>query len=539
VVGVLACGLLVASCSPGPDDGTPSAPEAVAPTEPTTLLPEDRPVPLAVAVSELFYERAPVVVLAAEGDRAAQAAAASAAVAVGGPLLPVPDTDPADAEALTTELDRLEPSTLLAVGEVAEAWARESGSDATVVAAPGDPADLAASVGREMSPPAPVEGGDLTAAVAGLDRDRPAVLAAGSVAATQDPGELPAVTPAEPLDRVLVLADTAPEHAAAAATARAAGAAVHTLPVADPRYDADVVDTIAAGEPEQVVALGSAFGPLDRLEDRLATAATGVQLPGGGQLAFPGRRRVALYGNPTTPALGVLGEQGAEEAVQRARALAESYQPLVDEPVVPTFEIITTIASTEPGPSGNYSNLTAVEVLRPWVDLARDAGVYVVLDLQPGRSDFLTQAQLYEELLAEPHVGLALDPEWRLAPGQRHLAQIGSVGADEVNGVIDWLATVTRERNLPQKVLVLHQFRTAMITERERVDTGRDEVAVLIHADGFGTPELKLETWNVLRADRPEGAWWGWKNFIDEDTPTLTPEQTLAVYPDIRFVSYQ
>ena len=40
--------------------------------------------------------------------------------------------------------------------------------------------------------------------------------------------------------------------------------------------------------------------------------------------------------------------------------------------------------------------------------------MYVVLDLQPGRSNFLDQAKLYEPLLRLPHVGLALDPEWRL-----------------------------------------------------------------------------------------------------------------------------
>ena len=44
--------------------------------------------------------------------------------------------------------------------------------------------------------------------------------------------------------------------------------------------------------------------------------------------------------------------------------------------------------------------------------------MYVVLDLQPGYTDFLAQAQRYEEFLAQPHVGLALDPEWRLAPGR-------------------------------------------------------------------------------------------------------------------------
>jgi hypothetical protein len=92
-----------------------------------------------------------------------------------------------------------------------------------------------------------------------------------------------------------------------------------------------------------------------------------------------------------------------------------------------------------------------VDFLRPWVDAARAAGIYVMLDLQPGRTDFLTQAQRYAELLAQPNVGLALDPEWRLKPDQVHLAQIGSVTADEINRTGAWLAAFTREHTLPRR----------------------------------------------------------------------------------------
>ena len=353
------------------------------------------------------------------------------------------------------------------------------------------------------------------------------------------PEELASARPAEPLDEVLVLAGPAPEQSAATATARAAGAQVHPTAGVDPRGEPELVTRLAAAPPAAVVALGSAFGDPATLARRLAVARTGVTLPGGGQLAFPGRRMVALYGNPTSPLLGALGEQGLPESVARAQALAAEYQPFSDVPVVPAFEIITTVASTAPGPDGDFSNESDVAVLRPYVDAARAAGMYVVLDLQPGRTDFLTQARRYAELLAEPHVGLALDPEWRLGPGQRHLAQIGSVGADEVNAVVDWLAQLVRERSLPQKVLVLHQFRTMMISDRARVDTGRDEVAVLVHADGFGPMEDKLKTWDALRAEPLAGARWGWKNFYDEDRPTPTPQTTLAVSPDIVFVSYQ
>jgi hypothetical protein len=166
--------------------------------------------------------------------------------------------------------------------------------------------------------------------------------------------------------------------------------------------------------------------------------------------------------------------------------------------------------------------------------------VLVILDLQPGRGDFLPQARLLERFLVQPHVGLALDPEWRLGPNQVHLNQVGSVGIDEVNRVVTWLADLTRAKALPQKLLVLHQFKLAMIKDRERLDTSRDELAVMVHADGQGSQGDKQATWRALHLNPPAGIWWGWKNFYDEDSPMLTPEQTVAeVSPLPSLISYQ
>jgi len=277
---------------------------------------------------------------------------------------------------------------------------------------------------------------------------------------------------------------------------------------------------------------------VEQLQHRLAVVRTGVQLPGGGQLAFPGRRMVALYGTPGTAALGSLGEQDLDASIARVKDLVAQYQPHSDLPVVPAFEIITTVAAGQAGADGDYSNEVQIAKIRPYVEAAKAAGVYVMLDLQPGRTDFLTQAKRYEELLAEPHVGLALDPEWRLQPGQVHRVQIGSVNVDEINQTGDWLAGLVRERNLPQKVLMLHQFRTSMIVGRERLNTAHDELATMIHADGFGTQDMKRGTWDAMRQNSPN-VYWGWKNFIDEDKPMLDPAQTMQMSPDIVFVSYQ
>ena len=217
---------------------------------------------------------------------------------------------------------------------------------------------------------------------------------------------------------------------------------------------------------------------------------------------------------------------------------AAAYQPLTPDLVVPAFEMIVTIASAGAGPDGNYSNELPPEIFVPWIEAARDAGVYVVLDLQPGRTDFLTQARQYESLLRYPNVGLALDPEWRLAPDQVHLRQIGSVSVDEVNAVSTYLADLTRMHALPQKLFVLHQFSLRMIGGRERLDVSRQELAVLIHADGQGSQPAKAGTWAALRNGAPPVA-WGWKNFLDEDVPMLTPEQTFQVQPVPELVTYQ
>jgi hypothetical protein len=173
------------------------------------------------------------------------------------------------------------------------------------------------------------------------------------------------------------------------------------------------------------------------------------------------------------------------------------------------------------------------------VDAAAGAGIYVVLDLQSGREDFLSQATLYEELLREPHVGLAMDPEWRLEPDQKPLRQIGSVTAAELNEAFDWLADLTDTHDLPQKMVLLHQFRTDMITDRPDLDLGHDELAVIVQMDGDGTLGQKLDTWNALRAGAPQKLRFGWKNFYHEDEPTPSPRTTLQVQPKPWWVSYQ
>ncbi len=273
---------------------------------------------------------------------------------------------------------------------------------------------------------------------------------------------------------------------------------------------------------------------------RIELALAGATLPGGGTTLFPDRRIIAFYGSPVTFRLGLLGEQGPQATVDRLGPIVDSYR-IGDEVLVPGFELIATVADSQAGEDGNYSKELDPEALREWIDIAVANDIYVIIDLQPGRTDFLTQAKRYEEYLRLPNVGLALDPEWRIGPNDVHLVKVGSVDAAEVNSVVDYLVDIVREEKLPQKALVLHQFQTAMITNRELINTP-PELAVVIHVDGQGPLGTKYGTYDTMLGapiGPEQDLWWGWKNFLDEDTPMATPEQTNAVTPLPVVVTFQ
>ncbi|PID53483.1 MAG: hypothetical protein CSB46_07830 [Micrococcales bacterium] len=352
----------------------------------------------------------------------------------------------------------------------------------------------------------------------------------------QDTDRLPSTEPIA-LDGDLAVLTTSRSVLAAQATAEAAGATPVTVPGGDPRAAESAKALRSTDGP--VIGVGAQFVDTDTLAQRMHTVRTAEQLPGGGQVVFPGRMMVALYGHPGAPVLGVLGEQDLEATIARAREHASWYQADSDVPVVPTLEIIATVAAAGPGEDGDYSDEYPASQFEPYVRRAADEDVYVLLDLQPGRDRLIDQAKQYESLLKQPHVGLAIDPEWKLHGDQTPLRQIGHIDAAEINEVADWLADLTAGNDLPQKLLVLHQFQLGMLPDRNRIDTGRDELSYLVHADGQGTQGMKQATWQALHHEPPPNVWWGWKNFYDEDSPTLPPQQTVQVQPRPNLVTYQ
>lgn|GEM_PF-884111 len=258
--------------------------------------------------------------------------------------------------------------------------------------------------------------------------------------------------------------------------------------------------------------------------------------PAPGEGIF-GRNRtlVAYYGAAGTGALGVLGEGPPNREIGRLERAARAFER-PDRPVQIVYELIVTVADATPGPDGDYSHDVPRRHVERYLRAARRHDAMLLLDIQPGRASFPEVAQRWAWALKDPRVGLALDPEWRMAGGDVPGRVIGSVDASEVNETSLWLANLVRRERLPQKLFVLHQFRTSMIERIDRVAVRR-RLATVQHVDGFGTQQQKMATYDAVL--RPKKFHPGFKLFYDEDVGLMSPARVLKVRPRVRFVSYQ
>jgi hypothetical protein len=243
-----------------------------------------------------------------------------------------------------------------------------------------------------------------------------------------------------------------------------------------------------------------------------------------------------LYGSPISDQMGRLGEGPPWVAASRLQAQAHAYRR-ADRRVLPAFELVTTVATAHPGPDGTHTMRLSEGTISMYLSHVRALNGLLILDLQTGRSSFAEEIRRYDEFLRLPDVGVALDPEWRVGPGEVPGRTIGSVDAAEVNRVVDHLAELVRRFDLPQKLLMIHQFDRSMITDRRAIHRP-PEVAVTFDFDGVGSPLAKSVNYAALARGRG-GAAVGIKVYYDEDTALMTPWQLLRLEPEPDIVVYQ
>lgn len=259
------------------------------------------------------------------------------------------------------------------------------------------------------------------------------------------------------------------------------------------------------------------------------------ELPGGGRRLFPDRFVVALYGSPLTHRLGRLGLGPPSFAAEALRHQALAYEG--PRRVLPALEVVSTVARGNPGPDGSYTNLLSEDMIEAYLAQARAIQGLLILDIQPGRRSFRDDVPRYERFLREPDVGLALDPEWRVGPSQIPGRVVGRVTATEVNEVIDYLAGIVRRYDLPQKLLVIHQFTPFMIENRHTLHIP-PEVAVTFDIDGVGKRAAKIANYQDL-AVGPSGSHQGIKLYYTRDVGLMAPWEILSLEPQPDLVIYQ
>ena len=265
-----------------------------------------------------------------------------------------------------------------------------------------------------------------------------------------------------------------------------------------------------------------------------AGARPAAELPGGGRRIIPGRHVVALYGAPQDAELGALGIGSPDAAARRLLRQTRAYRTRSTREL-PAMELIASVANRAPGEDGRYRTRLDDAVIGRYLRAARKVGAILVLDIQPGRSDFPTEARALRRWLAEPDVSLALDPEWRMQDGQIPGQAIGSVGAPEVNAVARWLSDEVRRGRLPQKLLVIHQFTRNMVRDRGALARPPGVMPVL-NVDGFGDQAQKQAKYRELAQRRLPN---GFKLFYKEDRGLMPPRAVEALRPRPQFVVYE
>jgi hypothetical protein len=234
--------------------------------------------------------------------------------------------------------------------------------------------------------------------------------------------------------------------------------------------------------------------------------------------------------------MGVLGRYDPEIVVAKLKEQADEYARLSDRPVQPALHMVAIVAQGSAGRDGMYRAQMPDSVIEEWIQLADRHGMLFILDLQVGRSTVQAEVTSVRRFLEYPHVHLALDPEFDMGPSQVPGQQIGGTDARHINWATDFLANLVVEHNLPNKILMVHQFMDHMITNKSSIRTD-PRVDIVIDIDGFGGQAAKLSKYNYYQSEPVQFA--GIKLFYREDTDLLTPEQIMQLSPTPDFVIYQ
>jgi hypothetical protein len=260
---------------------------------------------------------------------------------------------------------------------------------------------------------------------------------------------------------------------------------------------------------------------------------------------LPSHRIAAFYGNPLGKKMGVLGEYPVDEMLAKLDTIVGEWQRAdPGTPVQPALQLIAVTAQPLPGRDGMYRLRMDTSLIEKVYGWAKSRNALLILDVQLGHSTMQQELPRLMPFLSRPDVHLAVDPEFSMhyakegvVPGKK----IGQLDAKDVNWVSEQLSQLVTEKHLPPKVLVIHRFRTEMVSNANQIHLD-SHVQIVMDMDGFGPPWQKFESYRDY-VDAEPVEFTGFKLFFHNDVvgrhALLTPLEVLGLRPRPLYIQYQ
>ena len=260
---------------------------------------------------------------------------------------------------------------------------------------------------------------------------------------------------------------------------------------------------------------------------------------------FPAKRIVAFYGNPLSKRMGVLGEYPPDVMLAKLDTAVRAWEAADPAtPVQPALQLIAVTAQGAPGKDGMYRLRMDTALIEKVYSWAKERHALLFLDVQVGHSTMQQELPRLMPFLSRPDVHLAMDPEFSMHYGKEGVVpgkKIGQFDAKDVNWVSNQLGKLVAEHNLPPKVLVIHRFRTEMVSHASQISLD-PHVQIVMDMDGWGPPWMKFESYrDYIDLDPVE--YTGFKIFFHNDVKRrdglLTPAEVLQLRPRPLYIQYQ
>ncbi len=258
---------------------------------------------------------------------------------------------------------------------------------------------------------------------------------------------------------------------------------------------------------------------------------------------LPFKRIVAYYGNFYSAQMGVLGEYPDATLLSMLASTSAMWAKAdPTTPTLPAIQYIVDVAQGSAGKDGKYILRMPDSQVDHALSLARTAHGILILDVQVGQSTLEHELPLLEKYLAMPDVHLAIDPEFSMKYGNPPGRVIGTFDAGDINYAAHYLASLVDQYHLPPKVLIVHRFTQAMVTNYKKIKP-LPQVEIVMDMDGWGSQAKKENTYaRVIEAEPVQ--FTGIKLFYKNDlrppsTGLLTTTEVMNLMPRPIYIQYQ